>query len=416
MARVLIVGLNYLPEVSGNAPYTADTAEHLAGRGHDVTVLTGMPHYPEWRVRRGYRGRFAVTEWIGGVRVVRRAHYVPPRQSALHRAAMEGTSVLTGSLTRLAPPPDVIIGVIPQLSGGVLARLASARTGAPYGLIFQDLIGRAASQSGVSGGRTVASATSAAEGFLARGASAVGIVAPGFRPYLLGHGVAAARIVDLSNWSRAARSSADRGATRERLGWGPGDVIVLHAGNMGAKQGLDQVIEAAATAPATAPIRFVLMGDGNQRDKLERKAAGLRNVEFRPFEPEAVFPDALAAADVLLLSERPSVKDMSLPSKLTAYLTAGRPLVAAVPDGGTRQLLERTGAARIVDAGRPSAIVGAIVDLMSDRAAADELATAGVAFAERELSPDRALDRIDRFVERLLHGRTVAVPIEPSTR
>ena len=48
--RVLVVGVNYAPEHSGNAPYTTGLAEHLAARGHDVTVLTAMPHCPAWRV------------------------------------------------------------------------------------------------------------------------------------------------------------------------------------------------------------------------------------------------------------------------------------------------------------------------------------------------------------------------------
>ena len=52
--RVLIIGINYSPELTGIGPYTAGLAEHLASRGDDVTVITGLPHYPDWRIAAGY--------------------------------------------------------------------------------------------------------------------------------------------------------------------------------------------------------------------------------------------------------------------------------------------------------------------------------------------------------------------------
>ena len=113
------------------------------------------------------------------------------------------------------------------------------------------------------------------------------------------------------------------------------------------------------------------MGDGNQRSDLERQAAGLANLDFRPFEPPETFSDTLAAADILLLSERPSVRDMSLPSKVTSYLAAGRPIVAAVaPGGATATLVARSGAAILTDAGDPAGILGAIASIRDDPAAA----------------------------------------------
>ena len=55
--RVLVVGINYSPEPTGIAPYTTGMAEYLAEQGANVTVLTGVPHYPEWRIPDSYRGQ-----------------------------------------------------------------------------------------------------------------------------------------------------------------------------------------------------------------------------------------------------------------------------------------------------------------------------------------------------------------------
>jgi len=161
MANVLIIGINYCPEATGIAPYTTAVAEHFAAGGHRTTVITGFAHYPSWRLEPGEH-RVRAVEWRNGVRVLRRRHFVPGLQSAIRRAAYEGTFLVHGALSRPGRP-DVVFGVIPSLSGGILARYFAARARAPYGLIFQDLMAPAARQSGIEGGGRVAGAVAALE-------------------------------------------------------------------------------------------------------------------------------------------------------------------------------------------------------------------------------------------------------------
>src|SRR5664280_2850465 len=162
--RVLIIGINYRPEPTGIGPYTAGLAEHLASRGDEVTVLTGLPNYPGWRLMRGTPRRLLAAGCLDGVTVLRVAHYIPAGQSAPRRALYEGTFGLTGLLASLRlGRPDAILGVVPSLSGGILARLTGQRLRAPYGLLFQDLMGPAARQSGIASAAPVARATGAAE-------------------------------------------------------------------------------------------------------------------------------------------------------------------------------------------------------------------------------------------------------------
>src|SRR5450759_2660634 len=122
----------YSPEITGNAPYTAGLAEQLAARGDDVTVLTGLPHYPAWRIARGTPRAPLRRETTSGVTVIRAAHYVPATQSAIRRALYQGTFGLTGLLASLRlSRPDAILGVVPSLSGGVLARLTGGAPARP---------------------------------------------------------------------------------------------------------------------------------------------------------------------------------------------------------------------------------------------------------------------------------------------
>ena len=413
MANILIIGINYRPETTGIAPYTGDMAEHLAASGHDVTVLTGFPHYPAWRIAPGER-RWRASESLEGVRVLRRRHYVPSSQSARRRAAYDGSFLFHGAFAGSPPRPDLVIGVIPSLSGGLLARLHAARSRAPYALVFQDTMAPAARQSGIGGGARVAGATKLLERWAAAKADVVAIASESFRPYLRRIGVADDSIIDLPNWSHLAAPTADRASTRERMGWPDDCTVVLHAGNMGLKQGLQQVVEAARRADALkSPILYVLMGEGSQRTALERRARGIERLRFVPFQPEEEVANLLQAADILLVSERETVIDMSLPSKLTAYFAAGRPIVAAVaPHGSTAREIKRAGAGIVVPIGDPDRLNRTVQTVRDDPAGATALGAAGRLFADSVLDFASARSRLDDLVAETLRRGRRSTPIE----
>jgi len=404
--RILLIGINYAPEETGIAPYTAGLAEHLAAKGYSVVAVTGLPSYPQWRAYDGYRRLLWKRESVNGVDVRRRWHYVPRQQSAIRRGLYEGTFLLTGLSMIALPRPDAVMGVVPSLSGGVLARLASRRFRVPYGLIFQDLVGQAAKQSGVGGGGRVARAVRATEGWAARGAAAVGIIAEGFRPYLESLGVDAKRIYRVRNWTHVEAPSMDRSLVRKQLGLPKDAAVCIHSGNMGYKQGLENVIECARlAAERDGRLLFVLIGDGNRRSHLEALAGQykLPNVRFLPLQSREFFPNALAAADLLLVNQRGTVGDMSLPGKLTAYFASGQPVIAAVArDSETAREVAVSGAGVVVEPDDPEALLGAIDGLLGDPAKCDRLGAAGKRWAREKLTPAAALTDYEAFIQALL--------------
>jgi colanic acid biosynthesis glycosyl transferase WcaI len=401
MPKILIISINYWPETSGIGPYSTDLAEHLAAAGHQVTALTGMPHYPEWRVYKAYQG-WSRTESHQGVRIERRLNYVPRSQSALRRAAYEASFFARALPYSMSARPDVILGVVPSLSGGVLSRIAAGQARAGYAIIFQDLMASAAQQSGMPGGRFAVRAVRQVERWAAARATVVSPVSESFVPYLREIGVPDDRIEILRNWVHVGKPSRDRRETRRLLGWGPGEWVALHAGNMGLKQGLEQEVAAAKADSRDSPIRFVLMGDGSQREAIQELANGTSRVSFHPFVDAAELPNVLAAADVLLISERDSVVDMSLPSKLTSYFAAGRPVVAAVhPNGATAREVERAGAGVVSPAGQPPELLAAVLELRRHPEKAERMGAKGAQYAVTSLGPGEALQRADALVARV---------------
>ncbi len=208
------------------------------------------------------------------------------------------------------------------------------------------------------------------------------------------------RIRIVPNWTHVQGPTADRAETRARLGWPADTPVILHSGNMGLKQGLEVLVDTARLAP---DVRVVLMGGGNQRDALRARAEGLPNVDFLQPAGAEEFTDVLAAADVLAVTQRASVLDMSVPSKLTSYFTSARPVIASVADeGGTADEVRRSGAGVLVAPEDPAALLEAVRKLAADPAAADALGAEGPRYVARHLSREAGLARFDALLAEVL--------------
>jgi putative colanic acid biosynthesis glycosyltransferase WcaI len=402
--RVLVVGVNFRPEITGIGPYTTDVCTWLAGQGASVQVLTGLPHYPSWSVAPEYRSRTNPCEsYDDGVRVTRVRHYVPDEQTALRRSAFELSFALSTLRASGAISADVVLAVTPSLGALPAAVSVARRNRAPLGVIVQDLLGRAAVQSGIARGRALAHVATRLEAYWLARADLVGVVSRHFETVLAGAGIDRSRVVHLPNHSRLDVVQRDAAAARHALGWADDALYVVHTGNMGLKQDLANVIEAARLSEEHQPkFRFVLVGDGSQRAALERLASAVPSVTLLPAVPERDYPTVLAAADVLLVNERPTVKDMSLASKITSYLATGRPIVAAArADSATAHQVLSSGAGLVVRPGDPRALAESLHSLASDAELRDRLADNGRAYCRVELSAHAAQTRLLQFVHHL---------------
>ena len=247
MARhLLVIGINYAPEHSGIAPYTAGFAEAMAHAGDEVRVLTGYPHYPDWRVREGWTGGRTVTR-DGGVLVEHLRHFVPSRARQLPRLFMEVQFGLRATVRRWRRP-DAIVLVSPALFSSGIAAVRARAAGIPTCIWVQDIYSLGVVQSG-GGGSLVGRMMAGIERRVLRSADRVVAIHPRFKRYLVDElGVDPERVDVVRNWSHVnPAENVDRDAVRARLGWSPDDIVVLHAGNMGAKQGLENVVKAART-------------------------------------------------------------------------------------------------------------------------------------------------------------------------
>ena len=407
MSRVLLVTTNYWPEPTGIAVYTTDLAESLTTQGDQVTVLTSLPHYPWWRVP----SEFAhLGEGIGthnGVSIIRAKHLVPPKMNALLRMRFETS--LWWNLRRVSKAMvgndfDMVIACIPTVAAGIVGKRIAKKLDVPFGLIIQDLSGAGAKQSGLRGGAVISKIAHFVEGRALHGADSLVVVSPAMRDVVVDLGVPESRITQITNYSARAISNFDKASARSRFGWAADDFVVIHTGNMGAKQDLENVVRAADALNGFSKIKIYLVGHGNQESNLKALCVGKSNIAVLPAVSDEDYSALLSAADLLLANERSTQMEMSLPSKLTSYLYSERPVIAAVPRGGaTWKFLD--GVAELVEAGDPVALARAIEELSKQPEKLADLAGQGRVFADANLDPEVGRKKYLDWVQKLIQSK-----------
>lgn len=413
--KIVIVGLNYWPEATGIAPYTTGLAEGLAARGHDVKVITGLPHYPEWKIAEEYRGSHGETKIIRDVTVQRVPHFVPGELTAGARVHME-LSFSRMVMARDWGHPDVVIAVSPALLSAAAVVTKARAMRIPVGVIVQDIYSHAVVETAAMGGRG-AKLTTDLESTVLRNATGVSVIHDRFAKSIEELGVPAEKISIIRNWSHvdAVDSECKSADVRREFGWDAEKVIVLHAGNMGVKQGLESVISAgrlARSQSADKAPHFVLVGDGNRRTALQAMARDVSTVQFVPPVSEDKFSAVLSAADILLVNELPGIAEMALPSKLTSYFAVGKPVLAATESrSATACEVNASSGGIVVRGGDPEALMHGVEILVADPALRARLGAAGKAFSRSTLQADTALDGYETWCEELLtkqHRRRLA--------
>jgi colanic acid biosynthesis glycosyl transferase WcaI len=263
---------------------------------------------------------------IDGVRVHRCWHFVPRRPSGFGRIVHEASFVVTSLLRALfLKRADVMVVISPPLLLGVAAWVLAQLKGMPYVLHIQDLQPDAAVGLGMVDGKWFIGLLRRIESFNYRAATRVSVISEGMMRRLEARGVE--RLVYFPNWIGVRRTEAERGAFRKARGIGKDEFILLYSGNIGIKQGLAVVVEAAARA---RDLRLVICGDGAARPGLEEliAARGARNVMLLPLQSEEDYSRMMKDADVCVISQRTGTGEASFPSKLLSCVAFEKPVLA----------------------------------------------------------------------------------------
>ena len=369
--RVVVWGINYAPEFTGIAPHSVALCEFLEREGHDVEMVTSFPYYPTWQKRPEDRGRLYRTDVINGVPVHRCWHFVPARVSALKRIFHEGSFVFTSTLRALGvEQPDVFVVVSPPLLLGAAAWFVGKLKRAPYVFHVQDMQPDAAVGLGMLKQSAFTRALYALEAFAYRHAARVSGITRGMLKTFRSKGVPDSKLVYFPNAIELKndKPAPARGEFRKRLGFRSDEFLPVYAGNLGVKQGLEVLLETAALL-RDRPIRFLICGDGAQRETLAARAREMQlpNFTMLPLQFGRDYRALLVDADVCFITQQAGAGNSFFPSKLLGLLAESKPVVTvAAPECELALALAEGNFGVNIAPGRPQELATLLDSLASD--------------------------------------------------
>ena len=397
--RVIVLSVNYWPEVTGIGALTTYRAEYLAGVGHEVEVCTTFPYYPDWKVPPEYSGKLGRKEKRNGVSIVRSYAYVPNSVTPLKRILFEASFIIGVTLRALMRKrPDVLLVVSPPLGLATTAILLSRLWRVPYVFDVEDLQPDSASDLGMLP-KWAVKLLYKVENAAYRHARLVTTLTQSMRQKIVDKGFSEDQVELFEprmDDSLIDLPPEEGNAFRRRYDLGD-KFLATYSGNMGVKQGLDVILDAAALSRADDSMLFLCVGNGADCERVKRRAAelDLPNVRFLPLLDEKDFRGLLAASNVCLVTQQHSVSEIAFPSKIVTYLAAGRPIVASVnPECEVARITRESGAGSVVEAENSLALFEAVRGLRNaDLRKAGENARA---YACMRWSAERVLGHLER--------------------
>jgi colanic acid biosynthesis glycosyl transferase WcaI len=423
--KFLIYGLNFHPELVGIGKYTGEMARELAKRGHQVRVVTAPPYYPQWKVGEGYSANRYSVEEKERLKVMRCPLWVPKKVTGLTRVLhllsfaffsapvvfWEARQRPDGTKPDKSKPDrskfdrskadrskfDLIFAVAPAIAAAPVAAIAGRLMGIPTWLHIQDFEFQAALNLGIIGmgnhGLGMRLINNIERAIYKR-FDRVSSISEKMVERLRSKGVPVQKALYLPNWVDLEEIHPLEGVSsyRQALGIGKESVVALYSGSMGAKQGLEVLVEAARVLMDERQVQFVICGEGPAREELEQAAGGLDNVHFLPLQPAERLNKLLNLADMHLLPQRADAADLVMPSKMLGILASGRPVIAGCyPGTALYDAACETGLA--IEPENSGALVVAIRNLTRGSQLRKELGERGRTYAEEHFSKDKVMDR-----------------------
>ena len=388
--RILYVTDRFLPEISPPCFRTMEHAQVWKKMGHEVTVLTCAPNSPHGKVFDGYRNRLFQTEVMDGIPVIRIWSYMTSNEGIIKRSLDYLSFALMAILFfwRL-PKFDIIVASSPPLFVPVGVYGLSVLRRRPWVFELRDLWPASIAAVGLKMGRVMRFLTRL-EMFLYRKADRIVAVTPAFIEELVERGIPRGKLDLATNGVNTEVFNPDNVSfdAREKLGIKNGDFMAAYIGAVGAAHGLKTVLDAAELCRDKPEIRFVIIGEGADRAKLEKEASqrNITNLMFHDFVPHDEIPSYLAALDVGIVHLRPhDVFKTVIPSKIFEFMAMGTPMIYGV-EGCSAEIVEKAGAGCCVPSGNPRAMVDAIGELQKDPQRLKQMGQRGREAVSKEFS------------------------------
>ncbi len=383
-----------------------DLSLGLLQRGHQVTVLTGVPNYPEGSFFSGY-GYFNKQQDYQGVKVLR----VPlfPRGNgggvrlALNYISFALAASTLGTLLCRGRFDQILVYEPSPITVGIPALILKKLKSAPVLFWVQDLWPESLSATGAVRSKKVLDLVACLVKFIYRRCDRILIQANSFFDSVLQQGGAKDRIFYFPNSAESLFTMPVPNCIQ--IPQLPDGFKILFAGNIGVAQDFETIIAAAERMQCHKDIKWIIVGDGRVRGWAEaevKKRELTNNVYFLGRYPLEAMPAFFSQADALLVTlKREPIFSLTIPAKVQSYLACGKPIIGSL-DGEGAKIVDDAGAGFTCQAGDPDALAQAVLKMHeASEPEREKMGEMARKYYETNFDRDMLLDRLDRWMMEL---------------
>ena len=382
--HILFLSHYFPPEVNAPASRTYENARRWVRDGHQVTVLTCVPNHPHGVVYPGYQNRWCQWENVDGINVLRVITYLGPNKGFVRRIVNYLSYFFSASFfCSKVKNVDVVVSTSPQFFCGLAGFFVSRRLRVKWVLEIRDLWPESIVAVGALRQQQIIRILESIETFMYRQANHIVTVTNSFLQHITARGIDAGKLTVITNGADLESFKPQPRDNEVTVKYGLRDKFVASfIGTHGMAHGLSTVLRAADRLRKDQRIVFLLVGDGAEKENLERQAREMRldNVVMIGQQPKKMMPLFLAASDVcLVLLRRDDLFKTVIPSKIFEAMAMARPIIMGV-EGESWEIVKQADCGLAIEPENDLELTEAVVKLADNPKLVEKLGNNGRRF------------------------------------
>lgn len=403
--HILFLSHYFPPEVNAPATRTYEHCKHWVKMGHEVTVISCVPHHPMGKVFPGYKNKLIHKEYKDGIKAIKVFTYLTANQGFLKRTFNYVFYMMMAIM--VAPfigKPDIVISTSPQFFNGLAGYFVSRIKRCPWLLEIRDLWPGSILAVGAIKNKQIIKLLETIEHFAYRKADHIVSLTQSFQEHIQKQGVSIERIsvirngVDLSFFQPTSKDKAYalRVGVKDKF-------VAAYVGTHGMAHGLDTLIETAEILLDRPDIIILMVGDGAEREHLEAVVTrkGLQNIKLLGQKPKEEMPLLWSVSDVsLVLLKKLDIFSTVIPSKIFESMAMRKPIILGVA-GESKQLIEQGQCGICIEPENAVEVADAIKKLVDDHTMYNELAINGLRFVAKYFERQKLAESYEQILQGL---------------
>lgn len=403
--HIFIITQWFPPEHAPIGQMMLELGSGLVEFGHKVTIFTGFPNHPYGRILGGYKKRLCQKEQINGVDVHRTWLYTSSKRTFLRRILTSLTFIfMTFWAALFRGRCDAIIAVLQPLTVGIVIPFLAKIKGAKTIFNLQDIHPDALSEIGIVRNKTAINLLRRLEYFSYKHSDRIAVICESFKKHIISKGILSDKVAIIENWVNPyeIKPGNRMNKFREKFYISENSFVVLYSGTVGYVSGVNIILSAAEILRNENDLLFVIVGDGPVLPALKKETEHkkITSIRFIPFQERSLLNDILSSADIALVTMQKSKGRFSMPSKVLAYMAAGRPIIASVDTGSpTAEQIKKSRSGIVVPAEDSDSIADAILHLRKFPESCLDFGRNGRLYIEKYLNAASAVEKYEALLK-----------------